>query len=385
MPAPRPFTVAVPDAVLTDLRERLARARFPDEPPGAGWQFGSELGYVKALTTYWRERYDWRRWEAELNRFRQFTAPVAGIDVHFIHEEGRGPKPMPLLLSHGWPASVWEFHSILPMLTDPARFGGDPKDAFTVVAPSLPGYGFSFAPGQPRFGVPEIADVFGSLMTDTLGYARYGAQGGDWGAAASTQLAMLAPERLVGIHLNFVLAGPPQDGSDPFEGVTPEERAALAATEGFESEETGYQRIQGTRPQTLAYGLNDSPAGLAGWIVEKFRAWSDCKGHVESRFTKDELLTHITIYWVTQTINSSTRLYCETMRGGRWGMTQHCVTVPTGCAIFPGEMIQPPRRWAERYYPIRRWTRMASGGHFAALEEPDALVDEIRAFFRELR
>jgi microsomal epoxide hydrolase len=378
------FRIRVPDAVLADLRERLARTRWPDALSGSGWSTGTDLAYLKELCAYWRDGFDWRAQEARLNRLEQFTTPIDGERLHFVHQRSKEPGALPLVVTHGWPGGVAEFTQIVGPLSDPAAHGGDPRDAFHVVCPSMPGYGFSGPTHSPGWDIRRVAAASAALM-QRLGYARYGAQGGDWGAAASTQLAMLVPERLVGIHLNFVLAGPPQDGSDPFEGVTPEERAALAATEGFESEETGYQRIQGTRPQTLAYGLNDSPAGLAGWIVEKFRAWSDCKGDVESRFTKDELLTHVTIYWVTQTIHSSMRLYCETMRGGRWGMTQHCVTVPTGCAIFPGEMIQPPRRWAERFYPIRRWTRMASGGHFAALEEPEALVDEIRAFFRELR
>jgi len=378
------FEVRVPDAVLADLRERLARTRWPDALPGSGWSYGTDLAYLKELCAYWRDGFDWRAQEAKLNRFAQFTTAIDGERLHFVHQRSRVADALPLVVTHGWPGSVAEFAKIIGPLSDPVAHGGDARDAFHVVCPSMPGYGFSGPTRSPGWDIRRVAAAIAALM-DRLGYARYGAQGGDWGAAASTQLGMLVPERLVGIHLNFVLAGPPADGSDPMEGVTPEERAALDATAGFETEETGYQRIQGTRPQTLAYGLTDSPAGLAGWIVEKFRAWSDCKGNVESRFTKDELLTNLTIYWATQTIHSSMRLYCETMRGGRWGMTRHRVAVPTGCAIFPGEMIRPPRRWAERSYDVRRWTHMPSGGHFAALEEPEALVGEIRAFFRELR
>ena len=378
------FEIRVPDAVLADLRERLARTRWPDSIEGSGWGYGTDLAYLKELCAYWCDGFDWRAQEARLNRFDQFTTAILGERLHFVHQRSPEPGALPLVVTHGWPGSVAEFAKVIGPLSDPAAHGGDPRDAFHVVCPSMPGYGFSGPTRAAGWHIGRVAEAIAALMA-RLGYARYGAQGGDWGAAASTQLGMLVPQHLVGIHLNFVLAGPPADAADPFEGVTPEERLALEATAGFEEEETGYQRIQGTRPQTLAFGLNDSPAGLAGWIVEKFRAWSDCKGDVESRFTKDELLTNITIYWATQTIHSSMRLYCETMRGGRWGMTRHRVAVPTGCAIFPGEMIRPPRRWAERYYAIRRWTRMPSGGHFAALEEPEALVDDVRAFFRELR
>jgi len=382
MPAPRPYVVAFPDADLADLRDRLGRARFPDEPPGAGWRFGADLVYVKSLAAYWREHYDWRRWEAELNRFRQFVAPVAGIDLHFIHEEGRGPKPMPLLLSHGWPGSVWEFHKILPLLTDPARFGGDPADAFTVVAPSLPGYGFSFAPGQARLGVSEIADVFASLMRDTLGYSRYGAQGGDWGCFITTVLGHRRPQDVAGIHLNLLPLR--RDVARP-DQPTDEEKKYLQELGHWLREETGYQSIQGTKPQTLAYGLTDSPVGLAAWIVEKFRSWSDCDGEVERRFSKDELLTNITIYWLTGAIGSSFWPYYARLHDG-WPLPDGArIEVPTGYAAFPKEIVRPPRAWAEKVFNIRRWTVMPAGGHFAAMEEPAALAGEIRAFFRPLR
>jgi microsomal epoxide hydrolase len=378
----RPFTIAVPDATLTDLRDRLARARFPDEPPGAGWSYGSDLAYVKALAAYWRDTYDWRRWEKALNGFRHFTAPVGGIQLHFIHEEGRGPTPMPLLLSHGWPGSVWEFHKILPMLTDPARFGGDPADAFTVVAPSLPGYGFSFTPGQPRFGVPEIADLFHALMHDTLGYARYGAQGGDWGGFITAVLGQRQAKFLTGIHMNLLPLR--RDRARP-DAPTEEEKKYLEELGYFLKEETGYQMIQGTKPQTLAYGLTDSPVGLAAWIVEKFRTWSDCGGDVERRFTKDELLTNITIYWVTGAIGSSFWPYYARLHE-KWPLPEGGrIEVPTGYAAFPREIVKPPRPWAEKVFNITRWSVMNSGGHFAAMEEPEALAREIREFFRPLR
>jgi microsomal epoxide hydrolase len=382
MAAPTPFRIGIPEQILTDLRDRLRRTRFPDQAPGAPWAFGADLAYVQELCAYWRDAYDWRKHEAVLNGFRQFTAPVAGIDLHFIHEEGRGPAPLPLLLSHGWPGSVWEFYKIIPMLTDPARFGGDARDAFTVVAPSLPGYGFSFAPGQPRFGVSEIADAFASLMTDVLGYRRFGAQGGDWGAFITARLGVSHADRLAGIHVNLLSLR--RDLPRPA-NPTPEERVYLDDLAVWLREETGYQWIQGTKPQTLAFGLTDSPAGLAAWIVEKFRTWSDCGGDVEQRFSKDELLTNVTLYWVTGAINSSFWPYYARYHAP-WPIADgQRIEVPTAYAAFPKEIVRPPRSWAERVYNIRRWTVMPAGGHFAALEEPQALVNDLRAFFRDLR
>ena len=377
-----PFQLHVPDAVLADLRTRLDRVRWPDEAPDAGWAHGTSLEYMKELVAYWRLQYDWRAHEARLNRWRQFTAPVAGIDVHFVHEPGVGPAPLPLLLSHGWPGSIVEFEGIIPMLTDPARFGADPADAFTVVAPSLPGYTLSFRAGQPRFGVAEIADVFAALMTDVLGYRRFAAQGGDWGAFITSVLGVRYPERLAGIHLNLLAVR--RDPTPP-ESPTEEERAYLAELAHWLREETGYLQIQGTRPQTVAYGLTDSPVGLAAWIVEKFRQWSDCGGDVERRFSKDTLLTNVMLYWVTGAIGSSFWPYYARLHGP-WPISERQpVKVPTAYASFPREILHPPRAWAERVYAIHRWTVMPAGGHFAALEEPEALAADIRAFFRDLR
>ena len=378
----RPFTLRVPEATLADLRARLDRTRWPDEAPGAGWSHGTSLAYLRELVTYWRDGYDWRVHEARLNGWRQFTAPVGGIDIHFIHEPGVGPAPLPLLLSHGWPGSIVEFERIIPMLTDPARFGGDPADAFTVVAPSLPGYVFSFQPGQPRFGVLEIADLFATLMTDVLGYRRFAAQGGDWGAFITSCLGAAYPDRLAGIHLNLLAVRRDQP---PPASPTEEEKAYLEELARWMREETGYLQIQGTRPQTLAYGLTDSPVGLAAWIVEKFRAWSDCGGDVERRFSKDLLLTNLMLYWVTGAIGSSFWPYYARLHGA-WPISERRpVKVPTAYASFPREILHPPRAWAERVYDIRRWTPMPAGGHFAALEEPEALAADVRAFFRQLR
>ena len=379
---PRPFTLRVPDETLADLRARLDRVRWPDEAPGAGWAHGTSLTYLKELAAYWRERYDWRAHERRLNGWRQFMAPVGGIDLHFIHEPGVGPAPLPLLLSHGWPGSIVEFERIIPMLTDPARFGGDPADAFTVVAPSLPGYTLSFQPGQPRVGVVEIADLFATLMTDVLGYRRFGAQGGDWGAFITSCLGAAYPDRLAGIHVNLLAVR--RDQAAP---ATPsaEEKAYLEELAHWMREETGYMQIQGTKPQTLAYALTDSPVGLAAWIVEKFRAWSDCGGDVERRFSKDVLLTNVMLYWVTGAIGSSFWPYYARAHSA-WPISERRpVRVPTAYASFPREILHPPRAWAERVYDIRRWTVMPAGGHFAALEEPEALAEDVRAFFRPLR
>jgi pimeloyl-ACP methyl ester carboxylesterase len=378
-----PFRIAVPEDVLVDLRTRLARTRFPDEIRGSGWRYGTDLAYLRELVAYWRDRYDWRAEEARLNQLHHFRARVGGLAIHFIHERGVGPRPLPLVVTHGWPGSVAEFTKIIPLLTDPGRHGGDPADAFDVVVPSMPGYGFSERPSTPGMDPERIAALWAELMSG-LGYARFGAQGGDWGAIVSTYLGARHAEAVVGVHLNMVVALPP-DPANPADGLTQEELIALMQLQQFLEEETGYQRIQGTKPQTLGYALNDSPAGLAAWIVEKFRTWSDCGGDVERRFTKDELLTNVMLYWVTETATSSCRLYFEAMHAGKFPPTGLRVEVPTGCAIFPGEIVKPPRRWAERVYAVRRWTVMPSGGHFAAMEEPEALAEDIRAFFRPLR
>ena len=382
-PFPQPFRLHVPDETLQDLKQRLARVRWPDEPPAPPWSTGSSVAYLQDLVAYWRDGFDWRAQEAALNSFRQFKVPLGGIDLHFIHEEGKGPNPMPLLLSHGWPGSIVEFLKVLPMLTDPARFGADPSDAFTVVAPSLPGYALSFAPGQKRFGVVAIAELFANLMTDVLGYRRFATQGGDWGAAITSQLAYQFPERLIGIHLNFLAVR-----RDPkmLENGTAEEKAFLGQLEHFLGEESGYQWIQGTKPTTLAFGLTDSPAGLAAWIVEKFYTWTDCDGNIETAVTRDEMLTDIMLYWATGAIGSSFWPYYD-RRHSTWPIPEGArIETPTGYTEFPKEILRPPRSFAQRLYAnIQRWTVMEKGGHFAALEQPEALAREIRAFFRPLR
>ena len=380
--AARPFELHVADAAIADLRERLARPRWPDSAPGEPWAHGTSVDYLRELVAHWRDRFDWRAQEARLNAWPQFTVPLHGIELHYLHVEGKGPQPCPLLLSHGWPGSVFEFMELIPRLTDPARFGGDPADAFTVVAPSLPGYGLSFAPGQKRFGVEAIADCFAELMTSVLGYPRFAAQGGDWGGFITSRLGAVHADKLLGIHVNLLaLRRDPKMTSDP----TPEERRFLDQLEHWLKEETGYQWIQGTRPQTLAFALSDSPAGLAAWIVEKFRAWSDCDGDVERVFSKDGLLANISLYWFTGAIGSSFWPYYARMHGP-WPIPEAGVRVPMGYAAFPREIVRPPRSLAERmYHDIRRWSEMPRGGHFAALEQPEALAREITEFFRPLR
>lgn len=380
---PQPFRLDVPEQTLRDLQLRLERTRWPDEPPLAPWFAGTSVDYMKSLVSYWRDGFDWRAQEAKINAFRQFTVPMPDVDLHFIHEPGQGPRPFPLLLSHGWPGSVFEFYKLIPMLTDPARFGGDPADAFTVVAPSLPGYVFSFKPNQKRFALEDIAQTFGSLMTDVLGYQRFAAQGGDWGSFITSRLGATHAQHVVGIHINLL---PVRRDASIVSGDTEEERRFLDELAVFLKEETGYQWIQGTRPTTLSFGLTDSPVGLAAWLVEKFRAWTDCGGNPENALTRDEMLTDIMLYWITGAIGSSFWPYYARMHGP-WPIPEgKAISVPTGYLESPKEILRPPRSVAQKAFPnIQRWTRADRGGHFAALEQPELLAREIREFFRPLR
>ena len=376
-----PFKIHVADSVLTDLKQRLARTRFPGEIAGSDWDYGTNLAYLKELVTYWREKFDWRAAEQRLNQFDQFTTNIDGLDIHFIHQRSKNPNAMPLAVTHGWPGSIVEFTKIIGPLTDPAAHGGNPNDAFHVVAISLPGFGFSGKPTERGYSPERIAGIIAKLMA-RLGYSRYGLQGGDWGSSISRFVALNDASHVAGLHLNFCLAGPPAGAKDPNEGVTPAELERTRARQTFFDTERGYFLEQSTKPQTIGYGLDDSPAGLAAWIVEKFRSWSDSNGNVEQKFTKDELLTNITLYWVTQSGTSSARIYYENQRAKP---PQGRVQVPTACAVFPKEISIAPRRWVEAQYNVTRWTEMPRGGHFAALEEPGLLVDDLRAFFRTLR
>ena len=375
----QPFTIEVADDVLADLRRRLTATRWPDEVDDAGWDYGTNLTYLKGLVAYWRDGFDWRAQEATLNQYAQYRANVDGVGVHFVHERGRGPHPLPLIITHGWPSSFAQMLKIVPLLTDPARYGGDPADAFDVVVPSLPGFGFSDRPRERGMNGQRIAALWARLMADTLGYRRFAAAGGDLGSPVTRRLALAHPDLVVGMHLTDV--GYPTADRPDFSAA---ERRYLDAVRDWSAHEGAYMMLQSIKPQTLAYGLTDSPVGLAAWIVEKFRAWSDCAGDVERRFSKDELLTTIMIYWVTETINSSVRLYYEN-RGIPPLAPEQRINVPAGVAIFPKDLALPPREWAERSLRVERWTEMPRGGHFAAMEEPALLVEDLRAFFRPLR
>jgi microsomal epoxide hydrolase len=384
----KPFVVDVPESTLDDLRERLVRTRWPVAVFEEGWAHGTNLGYLRTLADHWLSGYDWRKQEAAINRFSHFRADVDGYGIHFIHERGKGEHPLPLILTHGYPDSFARFLKVIPMLTDPEQYGGSPNDAFDVVVPSLPGFGFSDRP--PRSGsIFQVGSLWHSLMTDVLGYERFAAHGGDWGTSVTEQLARSHGDSLVGIHLTDVpfwhLFQPPKDPSRA-------EKRFLDASAAWQKKEGAYALIQGTRPYTLGRGLQDSPTGLAAWIVDKFQAWSDCGGDVETRFTKDELLTNVMIYWVTATIESSFLPYYDFMNSGATTWIVEAFKswvgssrVPAAFARFPKDISDPPREWAERFFNVQRWTEMPSGGHFAAMEEPERLVEDIRTFFRSLR
>lgn len=373
-----PFRVAVPDEALVDLRARLTHARWPNEVAGAGWSYGTDLAYLRDLVGYWGTGFDWRAREAALNSFDQFTTSIDGQRVHFVHQRSAVPDALPLLLVHGWPGSVVEFLDAIPLLTGPR----DRADAFHVVAPSLPGYAFSGPTSESGWHPRRMASAFGRLMA-SLGYDRYGVQGGDWGSIVVANLADLEPDHVAGLHLNFLSA--PRPAGERTASLPAEEQARIEEMRAWQQNEAGYSAIQGTKPQTVGYALEDSPVGLAGWIVEKFRAWSDCGGDVERSFTRDQLLTNVSVYWFTATATSSARLYFEMRRAGAAAVPQAPITVPTGVANYPGEVTKVPRAWAERRYNITHWVDMPRGGHFAAMEVPQLFVDDVRAFFRTVR
>jgi pimeloyl-ACP methyl ester carboxylesterase len=379
---PERSDIAVPQDCLDDLRARLHATRWPDALPGSGWELGTELGYLQDLCRSWADGFDWRQTERRLNAAGSFRTVVDGEQVHYLHAPSPHPGALPLLLTHGWPGSVVEFLGVLGPLVDPPAHGGDAADAFSVVCPSIPGYGFSGPTRQAGWDIRRVARALATLMAD-LGYRRYAAQGGDWGGIATAHLGVVDAEHLAGIHLNMANA-PRPPGSDD-ESLTAQEQADLADMRRFKKLETGYQAVQGTKPQSLAYALCDSPAGLAGWVVEKFRTWSDCGGDLESALSREELLANLTVYWVTGTAGSSARLYYETFRAGVPVMPTERVAVPTAVARFPREIYRPPRHWVEAAFDLRRWTVMPRGGHFAALEQPELLVEDVRAFFRDLR
>jgi pimeloyl-ACP methyl ester carboxylesterase len=384
----RPFRIDIPQADLDDLKRRLAATRWPDEVPGTGWDRGVPLAYLRELAEYWRTGYDWRAAERRLNAYPQFITEIDGTDVHFLHVRSAEPQAVPLLITHGWPGSVFEFIDLIGPLTDPRAHGGDPADAFHVVIPSIPGFGFSGPTGQQGWDVPRVARAWSTLMS-RLGYDRYVAQGGDWGMAISLQQALANPEHVIGVHLNMFVTFPPDDPAIMAD-LDDTEKERLQRMGWFQMDGLGWQQIQSTRPQTLSYGLTDSPVGQLAWIVEKFREWTGASRAPEEVVDRDHLLTIVTIYWLTATAGSSAQLYYESSHtppdfiktwAGPWP-----VTAPVGVAVFPEDVTPPIRRFAEPILPtLARWTEFDRGGHFAAMEQPELLLGDIRAFARSLR
>jgi pimeloyl-ACP methyl ester carboxylesterase len=388
----QPFRIKVSQDVLDDLQGRLARTRWPDQVEGAGWDYGVNLSYLQELVGYWRQDFDWRSQEAMLNQFAQFRVDIDGVGLHFIHERGKGPNPKPLLLLHGWPDSFFRFYKLIPMLTDPARFGGDPAQSFDVIVPSLPGFGFSDKPLTRRKA--DVASLLTRLMTDVLGYKRFAVHGGDLGSPLAKEIGLRFREAVTGVHMTDIFDS--IWGLDPA-ALSDDEQSYINQLQGWFFAKGSYNMVQSAMPQTLAYGLTDSPTGLAAWILHQFRAWSDSDGEVERRFTKDELLTNITIYWVTETLNSSIRWYFQGSSdaaetgseeaSAEWGAQTARVEVPVGVGLFPKDQpagVPPPRQLAERRLNVQHWTVMPRGGHFAALEEPGLLADDLRDFFAGL-
>ena len=386
----RPFTIDVAPEVLSDLRQRLKNTRWSYQIAGTNWDAGTDHDYLKELVDYWQDTYDWRKHETALNKFTHFKTEVDDIDIHFIHERGKGTNPFPLILTHGYPDSFYRFAKIISMLTDPESFGGRSDDVFDVVVPDLPGYGFSDKP-KKHGDIFRVSDLWARLMTDKLGYAQFGAHGGDWGSTVTEQLACSHPDAVVAIHLTDVPFGHLFEKTDD---PSPAEKQFFDLNDKWLPNEGAYATIQSSKPQSLAHGLNDSPAGLASWLVEKFRAWSDCDGEIESRFTKDELLTQVMIYWVTESIGTSFLPYYDYANAGAQTWIQEGaenwigsskVQIPAAFALFPRDISHPPQEWAQRFFNVQRWTEMPRGGHFAAMEEPELLAEDIRIWFRAFR
>ena len=374
----QPYRIHASDAELADLRRRLRATRWPDPEPVGDWSQGIPLAYVQEVCEYWAEQYDWREREARLNAFPQFRTEVDALGIHFLHVRSAHEDALPLIMTHGWPGSIVEFHKVIEPLRDPTAHGGAARDAFHVICPSLPGYGFSDKPREVGWGVDRIAGAWDTLMR-RLGYERYVAQGGDWGAGVTTEIAVQNRGACAGIHLNMPTVAPDRETMDQ---LTDQERGALASLEHYRRWDSGYSKQQSTRPQTLGYGLVDSPAGQLAWILEKFWAWTDCDGHPENVLTRDELLDNVMLYWLPAAAASSARLYWESFTGR--GMDP--VDLPTGCSIFPKEISRASKRWAEkRFSKLVYWNELERGGHFAAFEQPETFVDELRTCFRHMR
>ena len=377
------FRLPYSETAVQDLRDRLARTRWPDAIPGSGWEYGFDLGYLQSICRYWREKFDWKAEIERLARLHHFEYHKGDQSIHFVHERGRGPAPIPILLLHGWPGSFLEMLKLLPRLADPVAYGGESRDSFDVIVPSLPGFGFSSRPQQRGMQTARMADLFADLMSE-LGYERFGVHGGDFGGGIASWLGRRHAARIIGLHLSWTF----QDyrpGLQPGEVIRKEERQFLNDMEKWDQEWGAYDHLQIRTPQTVAYGLNDSPAALAAWILEKFRDWADCDGDLEKRFTWDELLANVTLYWMTETISSSCRLYLEQTSAVLHFAPGERINLPCGIAHFPKEAPFPPRSWIERGYNVQHWMEMPGGGHFPALEEPEALAESIRTFFRRIR
>ena len=372
----RPFTIDVPQAQLDDLRQRLQHTRWPDAELVPDWSQGVPLAYVQEVCRYWADDYDWRASESALNRFDQFVTEIDGVDIHFIHQRSSNPDAMPLLITHGWPGSVVEFHKVIEPLAEPAAHGGEATDAFHVIAPSLPGFGFSGKPTETGWGVEKIGEVWAELMA-RLGYDRYVAQGGDWGSAVTTAVGAQDPDHCAAIHLTLAMGARPTDVPQD-----PDELHAVERMKYYQRWDSGYSTQQMSRPQTVGYGLADSPAGQAAWILEKFWAWTDCDGHPENALSRDEMLDNVMLYWITGSAASSARIYWESFGRGK----RQTVSIPTGFAVYPKEIVRPVRKWVEpTYTDIQYWAEYDHGGHFAAFEVPDTFVDDLRQFFRRFR
>jgi pimeloyl-ACP methyl ester carboxylesterase len=387
----RPFRLDVPQRDLDDLHDRLDRARWPEEPPGAGWEYGVPAAYLRELVRYWRHDYDWRAAEARLNAWPQFTTTIDGANVHFAHVRSPEPDATPLILTHGWPGSVVEFRDVVGPLADPAAHGGDPADAFHVVVPGIPGFGLSGPTRDAGWEAGRVADAWAELMR-RLGYERFGAQGGDWGAAVSRELGRAHPDRVAGVHLTLLPGAQAvhEPTAEELDALAPQERERALASwrrwRDWSREGTGYAVLQSTRPQTLAYALTDSPVGQLAWIVEKFKEWTDSRELPEEAVDRDLMLTNVMLYWLTGTAGSSARIYYERAHAtGRTARPAEPSTAPTALALFPAELHLPLRHKAQRTENLVRWTEFDRGGHFAAMEEPDLLVEDVRAFFRQLR
>ncbi len=373
----RPFHIDVPQATLDDLRRRLAETRWPEQETVDDWSQGAPLAWIQDMCRYWSNGYDWRARESRLNRFDQYITAIDGLDIHFVHQRSPHPEAKPLIITHGWPGSIVEFHKVIEPLTNPTEHGGDAGDAFHVICPTLPGFGFSGKPATTGWGVEKIADAWAVLM-DRLGYASYFAQGGDWGSAVTRSIGAQDPQHCAAIHITLAMGTRPRVDGEP----TPEEQRAIRGAEYYQARDSGYSKQQATRPQTVGYGLADSPSGQAAWILEKFWAWTDCDGHPENVLDRDELLDNVMFYWATNSATSSARIYWESF--GKARATQ--LTVPVGVAVYPKEIVAPVRAWMEADYPkIVHWSEQPKGGHFAAFEQPDLFVADIRNCFRQFR